>query len=195
MLIINVIYNLNAQTLDVNYFNALQTTKQLSTPDFEWQQFGPGMSGYCEEFWTHPTDPNALYQSPDLFNTYGSFDNGETWNTIKEVDGNGRLMRRVQTITFSHQNENFGHAIDVRGDLFRTTDKGRTWDFIADLPEGRHSELAVDPSNDQNWYIGAGDFWNVKRVHTSRTINNISGNRLNFVIVFRGLKWMPANQI
>ncbi len=169
----------NTQILDVDFFNALKAGKKASNPEFEWRQFGPGNSGYCERFWVHPTDANTYYMSPDLSNSYGTFDNGETWQTIKEIDGNGRGMRRVQGITFSHQDPNLGYATNVRGFLFKSTNKGKSWDKILELDEGRHSELAVDPSDDRNWYIGAGDFWNVKGYR--RTKAKPEGNIDNFI--------------
>ncbi|WP_010178729.1 T9SS type A sorting domain-containing protein [Aquimarina agarilytica] len=186
-----------AQTLDQDYFDNLKSKKQLSSSNFEWRQFGPGNSGYCEEFWIHPTDPTCFYMSPDLSNSYGSFDNGESWQTIKEIDGDSQGMRRVQAITFSHQNPNLGYATNVRGFLFKTTNKGKSWDKIEELIEGRHSELVVDPSNDNNWYIGAGDFWNVKGYH--RTKANPQGNIDRFIAyghIYRstnkGTSWEPV---
>ena len=184
------------QTLDQTYFDNLKTSKQLSSSNFEWRQFGPGNSGYCEEFWVHPTDSNCYYMSPDLSNSYGSFDNGETWQTIKEIDGNGRGMRRVQAITFSHQDPNLGYAVNVRGFLYKSIDKGRSWNKIEELIEGRHSELVVDPSNDNNWYIGAGDFWNVKGYHRTKAVPQ--GNIDRFISyghiyrsVDKGSTWTP----
>ncbi|PKQ64269.1 hypothetical protein BZG02_05465 [Labilibaculum filiforme] len=155
--------------LDEVYFKKLQTEKVTSSDEVEWTQFGPGMSGYCEEFWCHPTDENVMFMSPDMYNSYGSWDNGKSWQTIKDVDGNGKDMRRIQSITFSHQNAKFGLAIDVRGHLYRSWDKGRNWQRDASKDfGGKHSELAVDPSNDNNWYMGGGDFWNVKANHRSK---------------------------
>ncbi|WP_157961114.1 VPS10 domain-containing protein [Lutibacter citreus] len=157
----------NAQ-LDTEYFNKLQTERVSSTDKVEWRQVGPGMAGYCEEFWCHPTDVNVLFMSPDMYNSYGSWDNGKSWQTIKNYDGTGKDMRRIQSIVFSHQDADFGYAIDVRGDLYNTTDRGRSWTYVKDLG-GKHAELAVDPTNDNNWYIGAGDFWNVKANHRKKS--------------------------
>ncbi|WP_303318165.1 T9SS type A sorting domain-containing protein [Flavivirga abyssicola] len=197
LLLLLAVVSSNAQTLDTNYFNALKSSKQNSSPDFEWRQFGPGNSGYCEEFWIHPTDPNCYYMSPDLSNSYGTFDNGVTWQTIKEIDGNGRGLRRVQNITLSHQDPNFGFATNVRGFLYTTNDKGRSWTKVLELMEGRHSEMVVDPSDDNNWYIGAGDFWNVKGYH--RTQAAPQGNIDNFIAyghIYRtddkGANWTPV---
>ena len=187
------------QTLDTNYFNNLKSGKVTSNPDFEWRQFGPGMAGYCEEFWIHPTDSNCYYMSPDLSNTYGSFDNGETWETIKGRDENGSFMRRVQVIEFSHSDPNFGFAIDVTGQMYNSTDKGRNWVPTIKLIEGRHSELVVDPNDDDNWYIGAGDFWNVKSYHKSRVQAKPEGDSFRFIAyghIYRstnkGSTWTPV---
>ncbi len=147
--------------LNQAYFQTLQTQRLSSSDTIEWAQIGPGMSGYCEEFWCHPTDENVMFMSPDMYNTYGSWDNGLSWQTIKDVDGTGKDMRRVQAIVFSHQDPNFGLAIDVRGALYQSTDQGHHWTPLG-FDKGKHSELAVDPSNDNIWYMGAGDFWNVK---------------------------------
>ena len=154
--------------LDTEYFKKLQTERVVSSDKLEWQQVGPGMSGYCEEFWCHPTDENVMFMSPDMYNSYGSWDNGKSWHTIKDCDGTGKDMRRIQSIVFSHQDADFGYAIDVRGELYNTTDRGRNWTFIKDLG-GKHAELAVDPSNDNNWFIGGGDFWNVKANHRKQS--------------------------
>ncbi|WP_081579240.1 WD40/YVTN/BNR-like repeat-containing protein [Gayadomonas joobiniege] len=42
----------------------------------------------------------------------------------------------------------------------------------------RLSHIAVDPSNDSVWYVGAGDFWNVKENHRSK--NKLTGNQLSY---------------
>ena len=37
--------------MDKNFFKKLQTEKITSSDCLKWKQFGPGMAGYCEEFW------------------------------------------------------------------------------------------------------------------------------------------------
>lgn len=160
------------------YFSDLQQKRIVSSQDLKWTQFGPGMSGYCEEFWCHPTDPNVMLMSPDMYNSYGSWDNGHSWQTIKDVDGTGKDMRRIQAIVFSHQDADFGYALDVRGHLYQSVDRGRTWSRKNFNGNGRFSELAVDPSDDNNWYAGAGDFWNIKSNHRSK--NNTLGHTYQY---------------
>lgn len=152
--------------VDKSYFNKLDQERVESTTKLDWKQFGPGMAGYCEEFWCHPTDVNTMLMGPDMHVTFGSWDRGKSWHTVKDCDGTGYDMERVIEVAFSHQDPDFGLAIDRDGNVCDTHDRGRTWSVIEDLGKC-HSELAVDPTNDKYWYIGAGDFFNLKEVHRS----------------------------
>ncbi|CAZ97762.1 WD40/YVTN/BNR-like repeat-containing protein [Zobellia galactanivorans] len=181
---------LQAQTKD--FFQQIKTEKIASDPSIEWKNFGPGMSGYCEEFWNHPTDANVMFMGPDMHVSYGTWDNGKSWHSLKDHDGLGHDMKRVLDIEFSLQNPDYGMAIDWNGWVFETLDRGRSWKKTTELggshkdvnidpndpksfekgwyyeQEGtRLSELAVDPTDDNIWYAGAGDFWNVKSNHRS----------------------------
>ncbi|MEM9339917.1 MAG: hypothetical protein AAGA66_14365 [Bacteroidota bacterium] len=165
--------------MDQAYFKKINTQRVESSDLITWRQVGPGMSGYCEEFWCHPTDPKVIMMSPDMFNTYGSWDAAKSWKTVKDPDGTGRDLPRIRKFEFSRQNPAFGLCITGGGGkVYRTTDTGRSWEQIATL-KGRHSELTVDPKNDKIWYIGPGEFWNVKAVQRhkdgqTRTFKNNS---------------------
>lgn len=159
--------------LDVPYFQKLQTEKVTSSDKLVWTQFGPGTSGYTEFFWCHPTDASTIHMAPDMFNAYGSFDGGNSWQTILDYDGNPKDMSRTYDIEFSRQNPNLGFATDELGGLFKTTDKGKSWQKQSFSLGKAHNEISVDPSNDNNWFIGAGTFWDVKRNH--RTEANKTG--------------------
>lgn len=186
-----------------DFFEIIRTTKILSDTSVVWKNFGPGMSGYCEEFWCHPTDTSAMFMGPDMHVSYGTWDNGKSWHTIKDCDGLGQEMKRVLDIDFSRQNPDFGMAIDWNGWIYETTNLGHTWkrtgafgktykDLGVDpnsvnsfekgwYPEQqgtRNSELAIDPTNDNIWYVGAGDFWNVKSNH--RSAANPNGIKLRY---------------
>ncbi|MDO6491055.1 MULTISPECIES: VPS10 domain-containing protein [unclassified Cellulophaga] len=167
-LCINISYAQNTA-----YFNKLRTEKVISTNSVNWVQFGPGMSGYCEFFWNHPTDKNTILMAPDMFNGYGSFDGGKSWQTIKDYDGEGFDMGRTYDVEFSRQNPNLGFATDELAGLYKTTNKGRSWKKTNFNLGGAHNEIAVDPKNDNIWYIGAGTFWDSKRFH--RTANDKTG--------------------
>ncbi|MDW7692456.1 hypothetical protein R9C00_13030 [Flammeovirgaceae bacterium SG7u.111] len=175
-----------------DFFLQVKNEKIISDPSVEWKNFGPGMSGYCEEFWCHPTDTNVMFMGPDMHVSFGTWDNGKSWHTIKDSDGMGQDMKRVLDIEFSLQNPDYGMSIDWNGWIYETTDRGRSWNRTGEFGKSykdigidpndpksfakgwyyeqkgtRHSELALDPTNDKIWYVGAGDFWNVKSNHRS----------------------------
>ncbi|GAL80609.1 hypothetical protein JCM19274_1235 [Algibacter lectus] len=62
----------------IAFFKKIKTEKVISDPSVVWKNFGPGMSGYNEEFWCHPKDPNVMFMGgPDMHVSYGTWDNGE----------------------------------------------------------------------------------------------------------------------
>lgn len=188
---------LNAQKNTAEFFKTIKNKRIESDPSVVWKNFGPGMSGYCEEFWCHPTDENVMFMGPDMHVSFGTWDGGASWHTIKDSDGLGQDMKRVLDIEFSLQNPDFGMSIDWNGWIFKTENKGKSWKKIGAFGKSykdvgidpndpksfakgwyyeqkgtRHSELAVDPNNDNVWYVGAGDFWNVKSNHRSKAKPN-----------------------
>ena len=198
-----------------NFFQKIKTEKIQSDPSVEWKNFGPGMSGYCEEFWCHPTDTNVMFMGPDMHVSFGTWDGGKSWHTLKDCDGLGQDMKRVLDIEFSRQNADFGMALDWNGWIYETTNRGRSWvrtggfgknykDLGIDPSGGdafkkgwyyeqkgtRHSELAVDPANENIWYVGAGDFWNVKSNH--RTAAKPNGIALKYAAY--GYIWKTSDK-
>lgn len=161
------------------FFDKIRTERVTSDPNVEWINIAPGTSGYCEEFWCHPTDANTMFSGPDMHAAFGSWDGGESWQTIKDYDGNGFDLRRVIDIKFSLQDPDYGMAFSnnqsgssTSGVVYETTDRGKSW--IPIFTAGKcHSKLAVHPTNDNIWFLGAGDFWNVKSNH--RTAANPGG--------------------
>ncbi|MEH0152702.1 T9SS type A sorting domain-containing protein [Limibacter armeniacum] len=146
------------------FFDTIERERMESDPSVAWKNFGPGMSGYCEEIWCHPTDKDVMFLGPDMHVTYGTWDGGATWQTVKDSDGNGLDMRRVLDIEFSLQDLDYAVALDWEGQLYESHDRGRSWSYLMDVG-GRHAELAIHPTNDNIWFVGAGDFWNVKFNH------------------------------
>jgi hypothetical protein len=124
---------------DQNFFNKIKSEKIASNANIILKNFGPGMSGYNEEFWCHPTDTNVMFMGPDMHVAYGTWDNGKSWQTIKDSDGFGKDMERVLDIEFSLQNPDFGLALERRGTLFQTNDRGRSWNLIYTIPGTKSS--------------------------------------------------------
>lgn len=165
--------NVEETSLQQAFFKNLVVKKVNSNPTIDWVNISPGTSGYCEEFWCHPTDPNAMFSGPDMHAAFGSWDGGASWQTLKDYDGSGLEMRRVIDIQFSLQNPDYGIAFAnnqtntaTSGSLYETIDRGRSWKKI-NIMGKCHSKLAIHPEDDSIWFLGAGDFWNVKANHRS----------------------------
>ncbi|WP_211316268.1 T9SS type A sorting domain-containing protein [Flavobacterium faecale] len=181
-------------------FTMLQNQKIQSSPLVQWTNISPGTSGYCEEFWCHPTDVNVMFSGADMHAAFGTWDNGQSWNTLKDSDGNGLDMRRVIDIQFSLQDADYGIAFandqsgsNSSGKVYNTIDRGRNWTEVSTMGKC-HSKLAIHPTNDNIWFLGAGDFWNVKSNH--RTLAEPQGqmqSRSNYGYVWkttnRGVNW------
>ncbi len=157
------------------YFKELSQGRVESSSEIEWRNLGPGMSGYNETMIIHPADDNVLFLGPDMRVSYGSWDKGESWQTIKDCDGEGRALEWLLDIDFSRKDPNHGFAISYDLGLcefYETKDMGRTWSWVSS-PGRVHREMVVDPKDDRIIYLGAGDFWNVKDNH--RTAAKIGG--------------------
>ncbi len=185
------------------YFERLRTQRVESDPIVEWQNIGPGMSGYNEELWTHPTNPDVMFIGPDMHVAYGTWDGGASWQSIQDHDELGQQMKRVIDMEFSIKDPNYAVALDWNGWVYESLNQGKNWHKLAELspsykevgidpydprafPKGwydeqigkRLSDIAIDPNNDNIWYIGAGDFWNVKENH--RSLKQPHGNVLSY---------------
>ena len=159
-----------------DFFDKIRNERVSSDPNVVWKNFGPGMSGYNEEFWCHPTDTNVMFMGPDMHVSYGTWDNGKTWSTLKDWDGDGQDLERVNDIVFSSKNPDFGMAIDRDGLVSISNDRGRSWEVIYEIPHAAvnqwtnaHSRLDLNPNDDNVWYIGTGGFWDVKSTHRKKS--------------------------
>ncbi|MFW5644466.1 MAG: WD40/YVTN/BNR-like repeat-containing protein, partial [Bacteroidota bacterium] len=150
-------------------FERLHKEKVESSHLVTWKQFGPGTSGYCEIVEYHPTDPECIMMSPDMFNTYGSWNNGYTWKSVKDDDGDGGDMLRIRDYSFSVTNPDFGMALDYNARLWITRDKGHSWEK-GDFIKKQCSAIEINPKDKDIAFIGGGDFWHVKS--NRRTYNN-----------------------
>ncbi|SIS49096.1 Sortilin, neurotensin receptor 3 [Zobellia uliginosa] len=175
-LLFTVLYGISTygQNTDGNkdFFKRLKTQDLASDPSVVWQQFGPGMSGNNKCAFWHPTDPNSLYISPNMGNSYVSFDQGKTYSTMLDEDATGyregqRGPMQLFSIDFSRQNPDFGFCSDDKNKgIFVTHDRGRSWQNLNHpVFEGKYvSCVAVDPKNDAIWYAGGGEMRHLGRM-------------------------------
>ncbi|MDZ8117550.1 WD40/YVTN/BNR-like repeat-containing protein [Pontiella agarivorans] len=169
--------------IDPAWFADLKSGRVESSPLVQWQHFGPGMSGYIDMFWINNGDPNAMYDSLDMGNSQVTLNGGKFWRSMRDSDGCGYHPDYFVAMDFSFTDPDFGLAVrrnvkTNRGELFQSTDRGASWTFLCEPIPGsdkRHNVIAVDPSNDNNWYIGAGGGAFIKDAHYTKSgITNTS---------------------
>ncbi|NIJ45905.1 photosystem II stability/assembly factor-like uncharacterized protein [Wenyingzhuangia heitensis] len=151
---------------ETGFFVDIKSKDITSDETIKWVQFGPGMSGNNTSFFVHPTDENVVYSSPNMGNSYRSTDKGFTYETILNEDAASyrsgeRGPIETYSMDFSRSNDNLGFTTGkLRGDLFKTTNKGKTWARVSSIQsQGGDAYLAcvaADPTNDAVWYLGAG---------------------------------------
>ncbi len=149
------------------YFRNLQSELVFSEDTVVWEQSAPGSAGYCDLFFTHPLDLSVRFKSQWGGNTYQSVDMGLSWRSIFDGDRPGEFGALV-SMDFSRQDPLTGLALDEYGRVGRTEDGGDTWEGTNTVFPGANSCITVDPSDDSRWYVGAGRFWDVRRVHRSK---------------------------
>ncbi|WP_344788722.1 T9SS type A sorting domain-containing protein [Postechiella marina] len=157
---------------ETGFFVDMKSIDVASEPTIEWVQFGPGMSGNNRCFYTHPTDKDTHYTSPNMGNSYRSTDGGLTYETIMNEDAPAynsgyRGPLEMYSLDFSRQDANYGFSTGkVKGSLYLSTNKGKTWVLQESsvLDNNYLSVVAVDPSDDNIWFLGAGRMRDYARV-------------------------------
>ncbi|ANQ51897.2 hypothetical protein MY04_4562 [Flammeovirga sp. MY04] len=169
-------------------FSKLDSERIESVPTVKWEQFGPGGSGNNYHIYWHPTDPNTVYQGPNMGNSYRSTDRGETYEGIMDPDGPSYKTRRrgpveIYAPEFSRQDENFGICtIEDANFMYFTYDKGKTWkinELVSAQFENIHvNTIKVDPTDDNVWYAGAGNIRDCNHFfHTNKHPHGVFGTK------------------
>ncbi len=163
------VWSFTTRTFYDEYMHRVKNERIESDEVVSWKQFGPGNSGFVNFLRYHPLLPNICMTSPDMGNTYQTEDNGVSWNTIKDVDGTGELFRLYDAY---YSTKEAKHAIAIEcSRLFFSVDTGRSWTNIKHCPwydndgDGNDtrswyrkvSAVALDPTDDDIWYVGAGN--------------------------------------
>ncbi|NME68584.1 VPS10 domain-containing protein [Flammeovirga aprica] len=165
------VWSFTTKTFFDEYMTQVQTGKVKSDTKIKWTQFGPGNAGFSNFLRYHPLLPDFCVESPDMGNTYQTEDNGKSWKTIKDVDGEGNFFRLYE-LQYSTKTAKYAVAIESSR-IYFSQDTARSWTEIKNCPwysyefdggrDGRSwyrkvSAVAMDPSNDFTWYVGAGNF-------------------------------------
>ncbi|MFN3421718.1 MAG: WD40/YVTN/BNR-like repeat-containing protein, partial [Armatimonadota bacterium] len=137
-------------------------TKATDAPESDevrWQLVGPGGGGWIQSVAFDPKDPNTIYVGCDVGGFYVSFDGGKTF----EIRNKGLRDYFVECIAVHPLNPDI-ILLGTQGGIFRTTDKGKTWQWMRDgfPPTQRYSysapigAICFDPQNPDIVYAGIG---------------------------------------
>ncbi|WP_066631387.1 VPS10 domain-containing protein [Labilibacter marinus] len=162
-------FKIEKVVVEPSFSNDLKTKKVESDPNIVWKQFGPGMSGNCKSAFWHPTDPNVLFVGPNMGNSYGTWDKGETYESILNEDESDfkrgyRGPIELTSLDFSRLDADFGMCTDERNQgIFYTEDRGHKWTRLPVTTfDGIYVDaVAVDPKDDDIWYAGGGRLRNL----------------------------------
>lgn len=130
-----------------------------SSDEVEWKLVGPGGGGWIQSVAFDPKDPDTIYVGCDVGGFYVSFDGGKTF----EIRNNGLRDYFVEAIAVHPKNPDI-ILLGTQGGIFRTTDKGKTWQWIRNgfPPTQRYSysspigAICFDPQNPNIVYAGIG---------------------------------------
>src|SRR5215471_1143845 len=148
-------------TMSTLRFAVLLVVSWLPLHATAWHVLGPGGGGAQFNPTVSPVDPNLVLVNCDMTGTYISTDGGDSWRMFN-------LRGVARFIVTDPLNSNVIYVATER--LYRSRDKGRTWELVVPRPEevgkvvisGDHAEeeillrdgtrvtveaLAVDPDD------------------------------------------------
>lgn len=137
-------------------------TKAVDAPEsneVRWKILGPGGGGWIQSVAFDPKDLESIYIGCDVGGFYVSFNGGRTF----EIRNNGLRDYFVECIAVHPQNPDV-ILLGTQGGIFRTTDKGRSWQWVRSgfPPIQRYSysapigAICFDTQNPNIAYAGIG---------------------------------------
>lgn len=174
---------------NAQYWDSVQYHRMESDTLINWVQYGPGNGGWMSFLRYHPRIPEWCFLGPDMGNNYQTENNGESWYTVKDFDGNGDFWR-VSDLYYSSLSDSFALAIEMSR-LWTSQDTGKSWQIVLDCPwydthngvrnDSRSwfkkvSALAIDPNDDDTWYIGGGAYPRTQQQQGWFSLNNATAS-------------------
>ncbi len=112
-----------------------------------WTNFGPGGGGavYCST--VNPSDPDNVFICCDMTGSYGTWDGGRSWR-------NFNLRAVVNDFEFDPGDSTTVYA--ATSALYRSRDKGRSWELAYPAPSAVTGERMVGDEADQSYATSDG---------------------------------------
>lgn len=143
-------------------------TERLTARNDDWSVLGAGGGGAMFYQTISPHDPDHVFVSCDMTGSYVTYNGGKSWRMFN-------LHGVVRFFVFDPVDANTVYANSIG--LFRSTDKGNTWELVFPRPEnvtgvvskgdhaderlvtrdgfvGRMTTMAIDPAHANNLYAG-----------------------------------------
>ncbi len=162
---------LNQSNNNIAYLSAQYGQAVFSNDLFTQSQFGdrsihPGFdvfptseTNFITPLIISPADNKTLYMGGEKI--LKSTDDGISW----QITNNGNVLdgNAMSAMAASHQDVNIVYATsspkETRANVYRTNNGGNSWfQITGSLPDRFPTDIAVDPTNDQNIYITFGGF-------------------------------------
>jgi hypothetical protein len=159
---------------------AIYRSVNRSTDALQWIQVGFGHGGGTPYVRVHPADPDRVIESMDMGGTYMTVDGSESYFSIRDTAVSFPTFCYLSVIEWSESNPDIGYGgtgnIAVNDGLFKTTDRGRTWQSMGrnafllrreltlrgeisyEVDAKPISAIGIDPDDPNVVYVGTGLF-------------------------------------
>ncbi|HYI08073.1 MAG TPA: hypothetical protein VEK57_03290 [Thermoanaerobaculia bacterium] len=115
----------------------------------EWRSSGPA-GGVARVLAAAPSNPQIVYLAANS-GVFRSSDGGTTW-----IDAGGPIVTPAALAIDPKDPDTVFASSGYEGrDVYKTTDGGRTWSRLANLPAGRTSAILIDPRDGNVVYVGS----------------------------------------
>ncbi|HXO38981.1 MAG TPA: hypothetical protein VN872_10095, partial [Candidatus Acidoferrum sp.] len=126
-----------------------------------WQPVGPD-GGNVRSLAIDPKDPDRIFLGTSAGNLYLSIDKGASWSRFARPGNSAEMVLDHIVIDPSDSRNIFAAAWNAQlpnsdGDLFRSSDAGKSWEIVADLHGKSLRALSIAASNPKILVAGALD--------------------------------------
>jgi photosystem II stability/assembly factor-like uncharacterized protein len=137
-----------------------ETVPSATARDLEWVQLGPE-GGDVRSLTYDPRNPERIYLGTSAGQLYVSTNNGVSWSRFAHLGGGSNYV--LDNMEINPQTGIMyvaawdGHIEHENGDLFRSTDAGKTWQALPDMRGKSIRAMVLAPSDPRIVLAGALD--------------------------------------